>query len=262
MPREGSYLKCGMMWVVHRGHAGDWVVASSSWDATFRPRRLIVGTVIALLVAIIAHSVIPRRADLTRFDPDEMARRETAMWRDYYEKCYLPLVFELYETARREQGFSPLDSARVALVAARAAKAFQRTTSRAQAEAAMPYLIDYFRLLARAAPVPVDIEDAARTELAWWQARREAVPAEQYGPIIARVPGLDSSIWDRQCRYPSGRRDPGAGDGLPGCACRRHHRGRLGEDRAAAAIGIRLAQKGGIFPGAPPMNKQFRPEDR
>jgi hypothetical protein len=165
-------------------------LATSSWEATFRPRRLIVGTIIAFAVAIVAYSVIPRHADLTRFDPDEMARRETAMWRHYYDKRYLPLVFELYETARREQGFSPLDSARIALAAARAAKAFQPTTSRAEAEAALPYLIDYFRLLAHAAPATVDVEDAARTELAWWQARREAVPAEQYGPIIARVSTL------------------------------------------------------------------------
>ena len=165
-------------------------MATSRWDATFRPRRLIVGAVIALLVAVVAYSVIPRRADLTRFDPAEMARRETAMWRHYYDKRYLPLVFELYETARREQNFSPLDSARIALAAARAAKAFQPTTSRSEAEAAIPYLVDYFRLLARAAPVTVDVEEAARTELAWWQARREAVQAEQYGAIIARVSTL------------------------------------------------------------------------
>jgi hypothetical protein len=28
----------------------------------------------------------PRRADLRAFEPAEMARLETAMWRDYYEK--------------------------------------------------------------------------------------------------------------------------------------------------------------------------------
>ena len=38
--------------------------------------------------------------------------------------------------------------------------------------------------------MPVEVEDAARTELAWWQARREAVTPEQYGLIIARVATL------------------------------------------------------------------------
>jgi ABC-type amino acid transport substrate-binding protein len=101
-----------------------------------------------------------------------------------------PCSLDLYEVARREQGFSPLDSARIALAAAGAARSFQPSTSRAQAEAAIPELVAYFRLLARAAPVAVDGQEAARTELAWWQARREAVPAEQYGAIIARVSTL------------------------------------------------------------------------
>ena len=79
---------------------------------------------------------------------------------------------------------------RLAVAAARAAKAFQPSASRAEAEAALPYLIGYFRILSRAAPVAVDVEDAARTELAWWQARRETVPPEQYGAMIARVSTL------------------------------------------------------------------------
>jgi hypothetical protein len=156
---------------------------------TRRPLRWLIAALIAV-AAVVAYAAIPRHPDLTHFDPAEMARRETAMWRHYYEKRYLPLVFQLYETSRREQGFSPLDSVRIANAAARAARAFQPTTSRGQAEAAIPDLIDYFRILARAAPVAVDVEDAARTELAWWQARREAVPPEQYGAIIARVSTL------------------------------------------------------------------------
>jgi len=119
-----------------------------------------------------------------------MAGLETSMWRHYYEKRYVALFLDLYRAARRQQGFSPLDSVHLALTAARAAKAFQPSSSRAEAEAAIPYLVDYFRILARGAPVAVDVEDAARTELAWWQARREAVPAQQYGAIIARVSTL------------------------------------------------------------------------
>jgi len=135
-------------------------------------------------------SVHPERTIFTRFIPARKPGHGVGMWRHYYEKRYLPLFYQLYETARRQQGFSPLDSVRIAIAAARAARAFQPTTSRSQAEAAIPDLIDYFRILARAAPVSVDVEDAARTELAWWQARREAVPAVQYGAIIARVSTL------------------------------------------------------------------------
>ena len=58
----------------------------------------------AVAVAVVcAYAAIPRHADLTRFDPDEMARLETLAWRHYYEKRYLPLFTDLYEMARREQ---------------------------------------------------------------------------------------------------------------------------------------------------------------
>jgi hypothetical protein len=44
-------------------------------------------------------------------------------------------------------------------------------TSRSGAQAALPFLEEYFGLLAHATPVVLDIE----AELDWWQARREAV---------------------------------------------------------------------------------------
>lgn len=156
-----------------------------------RRRRWIVGLVLVLVViAAAAYAAIPRHADLGRFDPASMARLETAMWRDYYEKHYFDLFRHLYDVSRREYGFSPLDSARIAVAAASAAKSFQPSTSREEAEAALPALNTYFAILARAAPVPVEVEDAARTELAWWQARRENVSPEEYGLIVARVATL------------------------------------------------------------------------
>lgn len=154
-------------------------------------RRRIVGLILVVAIAAgAAYAAIPRHADLTGFDPVSMARLETAMWRDYYEQRYLDLFRHLYDVSRREYGFSPLDSVRIAVAAASAAKAFQPSTSREQAEAALPELTTYFEILARAAPVAVAVEDAARTELAWWQARREDVTPEQYGAIIARVATL------------------------------------------------------------------------
>ena len=112
------------------------------------------------------------------------------MWRHYYDKKYVALARDLYDTARIEQGFSPWDSARIAIAAASAAGAFQPTASRAEAQKALTSLETYFGLLSRAAPVPVDAAEAARSELSWWQARRDAVPAEEYGLIIARVSTL------------------------------------------------------------------------
>ncbi len=150
----------------------------------------IAAVLAAAVMGLAAYLVFPRRPDLRAFDPETMARTETLMWRHYYEKRHVALFADLYGLSRREFGFSPWDSLRIAVAAARAARRFQPSTSRQEADAALPMLRDYFGLLARAAPVPLDVEAAARTELDWWQARREAVRPEDYGLTIARVSTL------------------------------------------------------------------------
>jgi hypothetical protein len=156
-----------------------------------KSRRILrLPVLLALLAALVALAAVPRQADLTRFDPAATARLETLMWRHYYDKRFVALFVDLYRLARDEQGFSPLDSARIAVAASRAARAFQPTTSRQQAQVAVPLLIDYFAVLARGAPEPVDVVAASRTELDWWQARRESAAAEDYGLTIAQVATL------------------------------------------------------------------------
>jgi hypothetical protein len=132
----------------------------------------------------------PRKADLRAFDPAEMARLETATWRDYYEKHYPSLFTQLYKMSRTQFGFSPLDSFRIALSAAQAAKTFQPTRSRAEADAALSSLVTYYRLLQPAAPAAFDVQEAARLELDWWQARREKVGPTDYGRTVAEVAAL------------------------------------------------------------------------
>ncbi|MEH2589587.1 hypothetical protein [Bradyrhizobium sp. AZCC 1721] len=85
--------------------------------------RMICLALALILVAIGAYVSWPRKADLRAFDPPEIARLETVMWRDYYDKRYPALFYHLYELSRTQFGFSPLDSFRIALAAARAAKA-------------------------------------------------------------------------------------------------------------------------------------------
>jgi len=144
---------------------------------------------LALFVALL-YAVIPRNSDLRDFDPQRMARRETAMWRDYYDKHYLRLFWELYRSSRSEFHFSPLDSFRVALAAAHAARLFQPTTTREEASVALPPLEVYYGLLRKAAPVNFDAARAAQLELDWWQARRENVPPTAYGKTIAETSSL------------------------------------------------------------------------
>jgi hypothetical protein len=119
-----------------------------------------------------------------------MARLETAMWRDYYEQHYSRLFYHLYESSWAQLGFSPLDSVRIALAAAQAAKAFQQTHSRAEATAALPHLVVCYGLLRAAAPAALEVAETANLERDWWQPWREQVAAGDYGVTIARVAAL------------------------------------------------------------------------
>ncbi len=150
-----------------------------------------VASVVALGLGVVAaYACWPCTADLRRFAPAATAHLETAMWRDYYDKRYPALFYHLYESSRTQFGFSPLDSLLISLSAARAAKVFQPTHSRADAQAALPALLTYYGLLREAAPVAFDVEETARTELDWWQARREAAGPQSYGVTVARVAAL------------------------------------------------------------------------
>jgi hypothetical protein len=143
-----------------------------------------------VLFGALLYATIPRNSDLRDFDPQRLARRETAMWRDYYDKHYVRLFLRLYRSSRSEFNFTPLDSFRVALAAAHAARLFQPTKSREEAAVALPPLEVYYGLLRKAAPVNFDAARAAQLELDWWQARRENVPPTTYGKTIAETSSL------------------------------------------------------------------------
>jgi hypothetical protein len=153
--------------------------------------RQSVKIAIGLFVFVgLLYAGMPRNADLRAFDPQEMAQRETAMWRDYYDKRYVRLFWDLYESSRVEFRFSPLDSFRIALAAAHAARLFQPTTSREAASVALPPLEVYYNLLRKGAPVDFDPDKAAQLELDWWQARREKAAPGDYGQKIAATASM------------------------------------------------------------------------
>lgn len=133
---------------------------------------------------------MPRNSDLRAFDPQGMAKRETAMWRDYYDKRYVRLFWDLYASSRAEFRFSPLDSFRIALAAAHAARLFQPTTSREEASVALPPLEVYYNLLRKGAPADFDPDKAAQLELDWWQARREKAAPDDFGRTIAATASM------------------------------------------------------------------------
>lgn len=127
----------------------------------------------------------PRHADLRGFDPAVMARIEAASWRHYYEKNWPALFGDLYQGARGQYGFSPCHSCKIALHAARAARVFQPARNCAEADAAIPALVDYFKVIRNGSGETFDVNAAAKQELEWWQLRREGRTWQEFGQAIA-----------------------------------------------------------------------------
>jgi hypothetical protein len=141
-----------------------------------RKKRLLM--VVALLLAVlgswIAYDLFaPRTAHLREFDPDEVARLETAMWRSYYEKERLRLFRQLSELLRTQYNMPLVRSNQVAYYAADAAFVFKKGKQRADYEKALPQLVKFYDEVRRMSDSPFDVERAARLELEWWIIHRQ-----------------------------------------------------------------------------------------
>lgn len=143
--------------------------------------------IVVALAAVLAWALWPRTGDLRGFDSAAVARLETAMWRDYYERDYNDLMVQLYKLHHDEYHFSPAYSVQLAMKAGAAAKLFQPTTNRDEAQVALPELIKYFTLLQEKSGEDFDPIKVAAIELDWWQIRRETNAPENYAPIVASV---------------------------------------------------------------------------
>jgi hypothetical protein len=152
-------------------------------------RKILLCLLGLLLLALAGagYALWPRKGDLRNFDADGVARLETGMWRDYYARDYKALAAKLYSLYRVQYHFSPADSAQLAYHSGKAAQLFQPTSSRAEAQVALPLLVTYYSLLRDRSGENFDANEAARLELDWWQMRREGATFEQYGHVVAQV---------------------------------------------------------------------------
>lgn len=115
----------------------------------------------------------PRTAHLREFNPDEVARLETAMWRSYYDKQRVKLFNQLSELLRTQFNMPLVRSNRVAYYAASAAFVFQKGKQRSDYEKALPDLIKFYESVRQISDLPFDVNRAARLELEWWIIHRE-----------------------------------------------------------------------------------------
>jgi len=113
------------------------------------------------------------RHPLRDFDPHEVARLETRMWRSYYEHRSLRLFGDLV-TLLREQYHLPFWRAcQGAYHAARAAVVFQRGHVRTDYLLALPDLISYYNLIDAASTERLRVPEVSADELEWWIVHRQ-----------------------------------------------------------------------------------------
>jgi hypothetical protein len=141
-------------------------------------RWKLAGKILALVLLVTAGWALydlygPRTAHLRDFDPDEVARLETAMWRSYYEKQRLRLFNQLSELLRSQYNMPLVRSNQVAYYAADAAFVFKKGKQRSDYEKALPELVKFYQAIRKMSDIPFDPDRAARLELEWWIIHRE-----------------------------------------------------------------------------------------
>jgi hypothetical protein len=149
---------------------------SSSFRKRWR-RLLLAG--LALVVLWVGWDLLsPRHSDLREFDPNEVARLETDMWRSYYERHQVRLFLQLTELLRTQYRMPFLRSNITAYHAAKAAFVFKDGSNRAEYERALPDVIRFYTAINRVSNTPFDVNKVSRLELEWWIIHRQR---EQYG---------------------------------------------------------------------------------
>ena len=103
------------------------------------------------------------------FDPDELARLETRMWKAYYRRQPARLFVLLIEALHAQARVSWPRALVASLLLTKAAAGFARSSG--DYERFAPDIGRAYRLLGL--PEHVDSEAVARHELRWWTVRRE-----------------------------------------------------------------------------------------
>lgn len=175
-------------------HTADEAVVAKP-KSKWRRRLIVFGVIVLLLVTWAGIDLYaPRTSHLKEFDPDEVARLETAMWRSYYEKQQVRLFFQLAELLRRQYQMPLLRSNLVAYRAAKAAFVFKRGKQRADYEKALPDLLKFYQAIREVSDIPFDVDRVARLELEWWIIHRQRVQHAE-GDLARSLADLQAELY-------------------------------------------------------------------
>ncbi len=115
----------------------------------------------------------PRSTKMRDFDPNEVARLETDMWRSYYDKERVKLFNQLAELMRSQYHMPFATSNAVAYQAAKAAFVFKDGKKREDYEKALPNLVKFYQDIRNGSDIPFDVDKTAKLELEWWIVHRQ-----------------------------------------------------------------------------------------
>jgi hypothetical protein len=129
----------------------------------------------------------PQKTDIRNFNPNDVARMETGMWRSSYSEQRLQLFFQTARLLRTEYHLPYLRSEVAAWAATRAALVVQRGSGMADYRRALPYLGRYYVILRSVSKTHFDPLLATQLELNWWIIHRERAsrPAGDLDAAIA-----------------------------------------------------------------------------
>ncbi|MGE0129469.1 MAG: hypothetical protein AB7U82_15435 [Blastocatellales bacterium] len=157
--------------------------------------KWIVLIVITLALAWLGYDLYgPRSSKLRDFDPNEVARIETDMWRSYYAKERAKLFTQLAELMRSQYHMPFATSNAVAYQAAKAAFVFKDGRKREDYEKALPNLVNFYQAIRDGSDSPFDVEKAAKLELEWWIVHRQRARHEP-GDLDRALAELPAEIY-------------------------------------------------------------------
>jgi len=163
-----------------------------------RPRKRVLKFLAVVILAILAYTsfdlLAPRTSRMRSFDPNEVARLETAMWRSYYDKQQLKLYNQMTELLRSQYNLPFIRSNAVAYQAARAAFVFKGGHNRQDYEKALPYLLSFYTAIHKVSDTPFDVDRAAHLELEWWIVHRER-DKHAPGDLAVALAALSSELY-------------------------------------------------------------------
>ena len=153
-------------------------------------RWIFLGLIAVVAIWVGQDLLLPRSANIRDFDPDEVGRLETAMWRSYYARERASLFSQLAETLRTQYHLPLVRSNTVAYQAAKAAFVFKDGKKREDYEKAIPYLVNFYSAINDVSTTKFDVNRAAQLDVEWWIIHRERAKhnIEDLNLALAKLP--------------------------------------------------------------------------